>query len=240
MPLLEEIVALQPEDLNRGNEYAIWFLELYYAFLDQEEFTEADKVLQQAEGALWNSPEGLNRIAWSLACPPKIEYQRLAKSIELVNRAIELTPDEERYWNAQTYWNTLGYAQYCSADYEAAVESLTRAVEKPYGGVVYNHLFLAMACGQIGDQETGLQFYRLAVEWTEENTPADAWLTDRFREAADMLGTELRPFLGPFESEVDKIPIVSESDLTEAIRRSRERKEHPPVKGLQKKRPVRP
>jgi hypothetical protein len=86
----------------------------------------------------------------------------------------------------------------------------------PYGDVVHNHLFLSMAHGQIGDQETGLQFYRQAVEWTEKNAPADAWLADRFREAADMLGTELRPFTGAFESEVDQIPIVSEDDLTKA------------------------
>ncbi len=159
-----------------------------------------------------------------LACPPNIEFQRLSLSIKFATRVVELAPDDEEHWNAQTFWNTLGYAQYRSGDYKAAAESLTRAVELPYGDDVYNHVFLAMSYWQLGDEPAAFRFYQQAVEWTEKNGLTDHLRDDFIAEAARMLGTDVVPNRRkPSGSETDEIPVVREPDLPQAVRTSRPR-----------------
>lgn len=65
---------------------------------------------------------------------------------------------------------TLGAALYRAADYLAARDALRQADELGTG----QHfgtcgLFLAMACGRLGDSEKARQWYRRSVDWIEQN-----------------------------------------------------------------------
>jgi tetratricopeptide (TPR) repeat protein len=89
--------------------------------------------------------------------------------------------------------NTLGVAQYRAGDYQAAMETLSKAMELLPGGTVTDWYFLAMAHWQLGHKAEARKWYDKAVQWTQEHSPNDQALL-RFRaEAEELLGIKDKP-----------------------------------------------
>jgi len=112
-------------------------------------------------------------------------YARMAewdKAIADASKAIELNPKEGMYWN------TLGVAQYRAGQYKDAVASLTKAMEFRSGGDAFDWFFMAMAHGQLKNQQEARQWYHKAVAWMEKNKPDDEELLGFRAEAEQLLG----------------------------------------------------
>ena len=83
--------------------------------------SEADYVLREAIRLKPNDASIMNRLAWHLAAYTDSGYQDPITAVDLARQAVNLEPKNPHYWN------TLGVAQYRSADYLRAIESLRQA-----------------------------------------------------------------------------------------------------------------
>jgi WD40 repeat protein/serine/threonine protein kinase/Flp pilus assembly protein TadD len=125
-----------------------------------------------------------NNLAWLLATCPDARLRDPARAVGLAKRAVDLAPGDS---NA---WNTLGVAHYRAGDWQAAIDSLTKAVELQGGGTAFDFFFLALAHGRRGEKETARKWFDQAVPWMDKNAPQDEELR-RFRaEAAELLGVK--------------------------------------------------
>jgi tetratricopeptide (TPR) repeat protein len=105
----------------------------------------------------------LNELAWLLATCPEAKVRDPRQAVELARKAVAAAP------KAGDYWNTLGVAHYRAGDWKAAVTALDKSVELRQGGDAVDHLFLAMATGQLGKRDQALKAYDKAVQWPEKN-----------------------------------------------------------------------
>ncbi len=104
------------------------------------------------------------------------------RAVELAERVARLQPTDAKAWNH------LGVARYAAGKPRSAIEALQKSIELRHDQDVYNWLFLAMAHGQLDEQEEAHKWYDRAIEWMDENKPEEEDLR-RFRtEAAELLG----------------------------------------------------
>jgi tetratricopeptide (TPR) repeat protein len=109
------------------------------------------------------------------------------KALADFSKAVELQPKQA------VYWRRLVAAQYRAGQWKAAVETLDKAMELRSGGDAFDWFFLAMAHWQLGHKDEARKWYDKAIQWMEQNKPADEELR-RFRaEAAELLGIPLKP-----------------------------------------------
>jgi tetratricopeptide (TPR) repeat protein len=73
--------------------------------------------------------------------------------------------------NCAAYWNTLGVAHYRAGDFNATISALGWAIDLTQGGTAFDHVFLAMAHAQLGDQEQALHWLDRARLWMQQYNP---------------------------------------------------------------------
>jgi hypothetical protein len=126
-----------------------------------------------------------NDLAWLLANASDQAVRDSARAIALAGKAAEVNP------NCATYWNTLGAAHYRARDFNAAITTLSRAIGLTEGGTAFDHVFLAMAHAQLGDQEQAEHSLDHARLWMEQYSPDHSELTCLCDEACYVLSTAL-------------------------------------------------
>jgi serine/threonine protein kinase/Flp pilus assembly protein TadD len=131
------------------------------------------------------TPEQYNQLAWILAAAfdPEVRDRQLA--VELAQKAVELDP------NRGECWGTLGTALYRAGEPKAAIEALQKATQLRKDGADF--FFLAMAHGQLGDQQPARAWYDQARQWMEKNKPTDEDLRHFRAETAALLGIKEQP-----------------------------------------------
>jgi hypothetical protein len=122
-----------------------------------------------------------NDLAWLLANAPDPAVRDPASAVELASQTAQTNP------SCATYWNTLGAAHYRAGDFHATIAALSRAVDLTEGGTAFDHVFLAMAHAQLGDQEQARHWLDLAKLWAEQHSPDHAELTSLRAEAKSVL-----------------------------------------------------
>jgi Flp pilus assembly protein TadD len=110
----------------------------------------------------------MNDLAWMLATCPDHGHRNGSRAVELALVAVRLQPE-----NA-AYRNTLGVAQFRTSQWQAAIDTLTKA-EELHPGVYFAHnvLFIAMSHWQLGDREAARQWYEKAVAWLDEHPDSE-------------------------------------------------------------------
>lgn len=86
------------------------------------------------------------------------------------------------------YWNTLGAAYYRNAEFNLAVEALTKATQLTNGGSAFDWLFPALASWKSGDKDQARAWYDKAAAWMDENKPPDPALLRYRATVAGVLG----------------------------------------------------
>jgi Tfp pilus assembly protein PilF len=125
---------------------------------------------------------GYNNFAWLLATCPDPKFRDPARAVQLAKKATGLMP------KANTFWNTLGVANYRAGDWQAARTALEKSMELQQGGNSFDWIFLAMAHWRLGEKDKAREWYDRAVQWMDKNQPTNEELR-RFRaEAAELLG----------------------------------------------------
>ena len=123
-----------------------------------------------------------NNLAWLFASRVEAGRNDPARAVELAKATVARKPENG------VYWNTLGVAQYRAGDWSAAVAALEKSMGLRAGGDVYDWLFLAMACRQLGNAAGAKQWYDRSLEASKDRGPETSEL-NRFRaEAACLLG----------------------------------------------------
>ena len=134
-----------------------------------------DLVVSDAERAA-----SYKELAWLLATSPVSEQRNAARAVELAQKAVEIQPTEGGPWN------TLGVAQYRAAQWQPAVDSLTKSIDLREGGDAVHWFFLAMAHWQLDHDEEARKWYDKAAEWMAKNRSQNKPL-NRFHAEADTL-----------------------------------------------------
>jgi tetratricopeptide (TPR) repeat protein len=106
-----------------------------------------------------------NDVAWLLANAPDAAVRDPAHAIALAGKVAEASP------NCAVYWNTLGVAHYRAGDFNATIAALGRAIDLTEGGTAFDHVFLAMAHAQLGDQEQARHWLDRARSWMQQYSP---------------------------------------------------------------------
>jgi serine/threonine protein kinase/Flp pilus assembly protein TadD len=112
------------------------------------------------------APAPLNELARLLATCPEAKLRDPARAVRLARKAVEMSPQDGNFWN------TLGVAQYRAGNWQAAIDSLTKAEALHQGGDPVDFFFLAMAHRQLGHQEQSRKRYDQAVQWQENKCKA--------------------------------------------------------------------
>jgi tetratricopeptide (TPR) repeat protein len=145
---------------------------------------EALALRKQLADEFPDDPKALNDIAWLLATCPARTVRNPAHAVESAQKAVGLAPQ------VREYWGTLGVARYRVGDWQAALDSLQKAVRLSHGGDGGAGFFLAMAHWQLGNKEQARRCYGQAVARVHGNKSRDVEL-NRFRaEAAVLLGLD--------------------------------------------------
>jgi tetratricopeptide (TPR) repeat protein len=121
-----------------------------------------------------------NDLAWLLVSVPDPSVCDIPTGVALAVKVTELQP------NSACYWNTLGVAFYRAGDFKAAVAALNRAISLGNGGTAFDHVFLAMAYAQLGDQEQSGRLLALAIAGKQRNYAGHSELS-RFCDEAHSL-----------------------------------------------------
>ncbi len=131
--------------------------------------------------------ECANDLAWLLASAPDPAVRDPAHAIALAGKATEAIPD------CPTYWNTLGAGHYRAGDFTATIAVLGRSVDLTEGGTAFDHVFLALACARLGDQEQARHWLDQATLWTEQHSPDHSELACLRDEARAILAAGFDP-----------------------------------------------
>jgi tetratricopeptide (TPR) repeat protein len=123
----------------------------------------------------------LNNLAWFLATQPEGEGRDPQRAVKLATRATELEPKNAGYWS------TLGVAHYRAGNWQPALESFEKSMQRADGGNSFDWFFTAMTYWQLERRDDAKQWYAEAIAWMNENKPDNQELI-RFRaEAAHLL-----------------------------------------------------
>ncbi|MEX0713654.1 MAG: hypothetical protein WD278_15040, partial [Pirellulales bacterium] len=199
LKLRTELAAADPEDLDAQARMAQakWYLSMASlqlvdaaALEYSREHLELTKVLAEGKhpwGDTWHLSKAYDDLAWCLATFPDPQVRDPGRAVELAKKAVELAPQDGN-WS-----KTLGAALYRAGDWQAAAAALATSMELRNGGDGFDGFFLAMALWQLGDKDKARERYTQAVQWMDNNKPADAQLL-RFRaEATGLLGLSKPP-----------------------------------------------
>ena len=122
-----------------------------------------------------------NDLAWLLANATDPAIRNPAHGVVLAANATELRPE------SSTYWNTLGAAYYHSGDFKAAIAALNHAVALDGNGTPFDHVFLAMAHGRLGNGEEAQRLLGMAMSEIERAWSGHAELRHLCEEAKVIL-----------------------------------------------------
>ena len=122
-----------------------------------------------------------NDLAWLLANAPDPSDRDFARAVALADKTANANP------NCAAYWNTLGAAHYRAGDFDAAITTLGRAIDLTDGGTAFDHIFLAMAYAQLGDQRQAQRWFHYAKLWMEQYNPDHSELACLRNEAHSVL-----------------------------------------------------
>jgi tetratricopeptide (TPR) repeat protein len=161
------------------------------ALKDQGRFAEAKSAWLQALGLLNKGPAGqpdhlaldqgwcdcANNLAWLVATTSDSTVRDPVLALSLASRATRAHP------MCGDYWNTLGVAQYCAGDYQAAITTLGQSIKLNEGGTAFDFFFLAMAHAQIGAHDIARHWFREGALWMDRHAPDHPELV-RFRDEA--------------------------------------------------------
>ncbi len=173
---------LAREDLNRtiqqepGNVEAL----LDRARLSRWQERWADAIADQ-EKVLAIQPDdarACNGLAWQLCTAGDRSLWNAERAVELAKKAVALNP------NANAHWNTLGVAQYRAGDYQAAHESLNKAMAIGCHFASTDYIAMALIQWKAGNKEDALHWYHLA-----DAPPHSISFLPLRREANELLGT---------------------------------------------------
>ncbi len=127
-------------------------------------------------------PEACNNLAWVLVTSADPQPRDPSRAVQLAEKAVGQAP------TVGAYWNTLGAAYYRAGNWNAAIEALTKSMERLSGkNESFNTFFLAMAHWQLGDKPQSRSWYDKAVPWMEKNRPENEELIRLRAEAASLL-----------------------------------------------------
>jgi WD40 repeat protein len=175
-PHMVECVAIAPDGntlLTGGNDGSVL---LWRAATDAE--ARATKIPPPPDG---DDPRSLNLRAWYIVARPNQDARNVTMALALAKKAVEAAPNA-------SYWNTLGVAHYRAGDWQAAIAALHKSDELEGGrGASINAFFLAMAYGQLGNQEEARKWYAQAVRCMEKNEPKNEELRCFRAEAEELL-----------------------------------------------------
>jgi serine/threonine protein kinase/Flp pilus assembly protein TadD len=132
-------------------------------------------------------PQALGQLAWFLTTCPDAAFRDPPRAVELAQKAVARTPA------SAAAWNLLGLASHRAGDAKAALAALERAVELRKGGNGYDLFGLALAHGQLGNQEQARRWYDQAVQWMDQKKAQATPLRRLRAEAAALLGIPSRP-----------------------------------------------
>ena len=125
----------------------------------------------------------LNNVAWHLATSADPENRDPRRAVELAKKLVDLTRLNE------TYWNTLGVAQYRTGDWQAAIDAFRKSEELAPGEFLsFNAFFLAMAHWWLGKKEKAAEWFSKAVDWMEKHAKDNEELVRFKAEAEELLG----------------------------------------------------
>jgi WD40 repeat protein len=168
----------------RQKQQAKTHYDLAQAHLQSKRWPEAVAASKRAVELSQENATYRNNLAWLLATCPDPLYRDGPLAAKHAQKAVELAPD------GAEAWNTLGVARYRIAEWQIAIDALTKAEElKPGTYFAHNAFFLAMAYSRLGQEDTSRNWLDQAKAWLAKNNPSphDREEIDRFRAEADEL-----------------------------------------------------
>jgi Flp pilus assembly protein TadD len=131
-----------------------------------------------------------NQLAWLTVTAP-VSRRAPDQALLLAQRAVRLEP---KNWN---YRNTLGVVQYHLGQWDAAVDSLERAIQDNPDGATANDLFfLAMSYHHLGDRRKARDSFDKALQWQQAHPDITPLEKEELRifcsETEALLGGKLR------------------------------------------------
>lgn len=122
-----------------------------------------------------------NSLAWLLVSCADSQIRDAERGLDCAQAAVRLAPGERKYLN------TLGVAQYCNGQYEAAIESLEGSLPAGSPARAPDCFFIAMSYHQLGNGELARLHYERGYDWMKANRPNDIELKRFQREASSLL-----------------------------------------------------
>lgn len=165
LELARKAVTIDPNDAG-----CRWVLAYLLAY--ERSFAEADAEFERAIRLDPNEAD-----AWAALSDIAVLAGRVGKGLEHIRRALRLNP-----FPASWYYLVLGQAQYASADYEAAVETLRR--DETYG--TSSRRFLAASLAQLGRLDEARAEAELFLVANPRFTIRHWAATEPFRDAATL------------------------------------------------------
>jgi tetratricopeptide (TPR) repeat protein len=148
------------------------------------EFSTAIELGPQPDSSFW--PWAHNSLAWLLATCPDSSLRDAPRAVQLGKQAVALAPDNN------SYWSTLGVAEYRNGEWASAVTSLKKSVALGGSGKASGEFFLAMAHWQLDKHEEARRWYEEAVATMKQEDEHDEDLTRFCAEATETLEIEAR------------------------------------------------
>jgi serine/threonine-protein kinase len=119
--------------------------------------------------------------AQTLCICPSVQFRDPSLALKFAQKAVELEPRYSECWTA------LGWANYHTGDWKAAITALEKVVE--VGRRDWSDFFyLAKAHWQLGHREEARSWYEKGVEWMEKNNRKSPRIRYVRAEAAALLG----------------------------------------------------
>ncbi|AGA28248.1 serine/threonine-protein kinase [Singulisphaera acidiphila] len=178
----DEAVTAHRTAIKLDPKYARAYHELGVTLQAQGELGEAITSYKRAIELEPNNTERLADLAWLLATCGEVKHRDPAGAVELAQRAVDLSPDDDFHQAA------LGVAHYRVGNWKNAVAALSRGMELRPGEAGVTWFYLAMAHWKLGDKGGARKFYDQGVKWVEKsklkNEPAVQ------AEAADLMSVK--------------------------------------------------
>jgi serine/threonine protein kinase len=111
-----------------------------------------------------------NRLAWFLVTSPSPAEGDGVRAVGLAEKAVALKPE------SASYWNTLGAARWCAADWRGAIAAAQKSLalaKRPYSS---DFFVLAMAHWQLGERDEARRRYQEGLKAMAVHPPSDGEL----------------------------------------------------------------
>ena len=162
--VVDEFPQQSTGELELGS--VIYFLgQIYFAAGRRDDaraaFKQAGVLFQRSADELVDFPQGARRLVAFLSTCPDPEFYRPVDAVRHAKPITESGPENGRWWQL------LGIAQCQSGQWQDAVGSLKRSIERRSGGDAFDRLFLAKAHWQLGEKDDAMKRYREALEYID-------------------------------------------------------------------------